>query len=166
MIIKYRDFLPNIKETSFIAPSSIIIGDVEIGEYSSVWFGTILRGDSGKILIRNNSNIQDYSILHEGVIVEDNVTVGHRVILHSCRIKNGSLIGAGAVVWDDCEVGENAIVGVGTVVPKGMVIPPKTLALGVPAKVVRELNTQEIDLNQLVSHYYKELAQEYKRMLK
>lgn len=165
MILKFKNYFPKISPSAYIAEGAFIIGEVEIGDFSSIWFGAVLRGDGGKVIIGSSSSIQDHSILHEGVIVGDKVIVGHRAILHSCQIENGALIGAGAIVWDDCKVGEEALIGVGAVLPRGLIVPPRTLALGVPAKIVRELKEVEINTNRIAAQYYQELAQMYKKMV-
>lgn len=165
MILKFRNHIPKIAQTAYIADGVFIIGEVEIGEFSSVWFGSVLRGDGGKIKIGNFSNIQDNCVLHEGVEIGDNVTVGHRAILHSCCVHNNALIGAGAIVWDGCVIGEGALVGVGSVLPPHMIVPPKTLVLGIPGKIIRDLTEQEITTSRFAAQYYKDLAQEYKLKL-
>lgn len=163
MILKFKNYFPKISPSAYIAEGTFIIGEVEIGDFSSIWFGAVLRGDGGKIFVGSSSSVQDHSILHEGVIVGDKVTVGHRAILHSCQIENGALIGAGAVVWDDCKIGEEAIIGVGAVLPRGLIVPSRTLVLGVPAKIIRELKEVEINTNRIAALYYRELAEVYKK---
>lgn len=164
-IISFSGMTPKIAEDAFVAPSVYIIGEVEIAAGASVWFNSVLRGDEGKIVVGKNSNVQDGCILHEGVIMEDLVTLGHRVLLHSCWVKRGALVGAGAIVWSGAEIGESSLVGVGAVVPRGMQVPPRTLVMGVPAKVIRELKEEEIQANLMAAHYYANLAQEYKKIL-
>lgn len=165
MRLEFKNFLPNISEKSFIAPGVVIIGEVEIEDFASVWFNSVLRGDGGKIKIGAYSNIQDLCILHEGVIVEEFVTVGHRAVLHNCVVRKNALIGAGAIVWDGAEIGEEAVVGVGAVVAPNTFVKPKTLVLGVPAKEVRTLSQEEINSNKMAAEYYHQLAQYYKKLL-
>lgn len=149
LIINYKNHTPDIHETAFIAPNATIIGDVEIGSHSSVWFNTVLRGDIAPIRIGNRSNIQDLSILHQspGLPLEigNGVTVGHKVTLHSCTIHDDALIGMDSTILDGAIIGEGAFVGAGSLVTGGKEIPPRTLAMGRPAKVVRELTDSDID---------------------
>lgn len=165
MLINFKNFIPKIAESAFISPACFIIGEVELAEEVSIWFGAVLRGDDGKIIIGKGSNVQDNSVIHEGANIGEYVTIGHSAILHKCTVKNNALIGSGAIIWDEVVVGENSIVGVGAVVPQNMVIPPNSLVLGVPAKVVRELKEHEIQTNLMAAHYYIELAKQYKRSL-
>ncbi len=142
--------MPRFDESVFVEHSAQIIGDVEIGEDSSVWFGAVLRGDVHYIRIGSRTNIQDLTVIHVNhgsnpTLVEDEVTVGHRVILHGCHVMKGSLIGMGAVVLDDAKVGPESLVAAGAVVGPGTVIPPRTLARGVPARVARSLTEQELE---------------------
>ncbi len=138
-----------VSEKAYIAENATVIGEVIIGEYSSVWYNVVLRGDIAKIIIGNNTSVQDGSIVHcdTGVptIIGNNVTIGHNVLLHACKIGDGSLIGIGAIVLDGAEVGEGTIVGAGAIVTPRTKIPPFTMALGVPAKVVRNLTEEEIE---------------------
>jgi gamma-carbonic anhydrase len=136
---------PKISPGVFIAPGAVVIGDVEIGEGSSVWYNTVIRGDVGRARIGKNTNIQDLCMLHmstgrSDLIIGDEVTVGHRAILHGCVIEDRCLIGMGAIVMDNAVIGRGSIVAAGAVVLENTVIPPGSLAAGVPAKV---LNTAE-----------------------
>ena len=126
-----------------------VIGDVSIGPDSSVWFGCVLRGDVHYITIGARTNVQDLSVIHVNhganpTVLEDEVTVGHRVILHGCRVKSGALVGMGATLLDDVVVEEQALVAAGSVVSPGTVIPARKLARGVPARVVRDLTDEEV----------------------
>lgn len=149
MILPYRGVWPKIHETAFVAPSADIIGDVEIGSNSSVWFQCVIRGDVHRIRIGNKTNIQDHSMLHVTRVksplqIGDEVTVGHRVTLHGCTVGNRILIGMGAIILDDAEIGDECIVGAGTLVTKKTKIPPKSLVLGSPGKVIRSLSDEEL----------------------
>lgn len=140
---------PRLEASVFLAEGSVIIGDVVIGRDSSVWTNTVLRGDVYYIRIGERSNIQDLCVGHVTsgtwpLIVEDEVTVGHRVVLHGCHIKARSLIGMGSVVMDGAVIGEESMVGAASLVVEKTVIPPRTLALGVPARVRRDLTAEEI----------------------
>ncbi len=166
MIEPFRGHRPKIAPTAFIDPTACIIGDVEIGEYSSVWFGSVVRGDVNYIKIGYRTNVQDLSVLHVTretwpLVVGNDVTVGHRVILHGCTIGDRSLIGMGAIVMDGAVVGEESIIGAGAVVIEETVIPPGSLALGIPAKVIRPVMQREREFLEESSRNYVQLAQEY-----
>ena len=127
----------------------MLIGDVKIGEESSVWFNCVLRGDLEPILIGCRTNIQDGTVIHMDkeipCLIGDDVTIGHGAILHSCAIDNEALIGMGAILLTGCTIGERAIVAAGTLVREGQDIPPGTVAMGVPAKVRREATDAELE---------------------
>jgi gamma-carbonic anhydrase len=146
LIVKpYKGKEPEIKGAAFIASDAVIIGDVVLGEGSSVWYGTVIRGDVGSVRVGRRTNIQDLCMLHmttgvSNLEIGDEVTVGHRVILHGCRVEDRCMIGMGSVVMDNAVVGRGSIVAAGAVVLENTVIPPGSLAAGVPAKI---LNTKE-----------------------
>ncbi len=156
MILNYKDLKPKIGKNSWIAPSADVIGDVTLGEDCSIWFGTVIRGDVHKIVIGNRVSVQDLSMVHvthykkedksdgNPTIIGDDVTIGHRVMLHGCEIKNACLIGMSATILDGAVIGEESIVGAGSLVTKNKIFPPRSLIMGSPAKVVRELNEKEI----------------------
>lgn len=158
MIIDYKNHTPKISDSAFIAPNATIIGDVEIGDNSSVFFGTVVRGDIAPVRIGNNTNVQDLSVLHQTpglpLTLEDNVTIGHKVTLHSCTVKEGALVGMDSIVLDEAVIGENAFVGAGSLVTGGTVIPPNTLAFGRPAKVVRELTSEDLEEMKRINETY------------
>lgn len=158
MIIDYKNHTPKISGSAFIAPNATIIGDVEIGDNSSVFFGTVVRGDIAPVRIGNNTNVQDLSVLHQTpglpLTLEDNVTIGHKVTLHSCTVKKGALVGMDSIVLDEAVIGENAFVGAGSLVTGGTVIPPNTLAFGRPAKVVRELTAEDLEEMKRINETY------------
>ncbi|MFC3212593.1 gamma carbonic anhydrase [Planomicrobium okeanokoites] len=163
MIYPYKDKHPQIDPSAFIADYTTITGDVKIGEESSVWFNTVVRGDVAPTVIGNKTNIQDLCMLHQSpnnpLILEDNVTVGHQVTLHSCIIRKNALIGMGSVILDGAEIGEGAFIGAGSLVPQGKVIPPGKLAFGRPAKVIRDLNEDDIaDMERIVREYAEKAA--------
>ncbi len=163
MIHPYLDKTPIIHPTVFLAEGSQIIGDVEIGEQSSVWFNAVIRGDVNYIRIGARTNIQDGCIFHVSrktypLIVGDDVTVGHNVTLHACNIGHRCLIGMGATVMDGTEVGEDSIVGAGALVTAKTKIPPRSLVLGSPAKVKRELTDNEvISIKESANHYIEDV---------
>ncbi|WP_372868227.1 gamma carbonic anhydrase [Planomicrobium okeanokoites] len=163
MIYPYKDKHPQIDPSAFIADYATITGDVKIGEESSVWFNTVVRGDVAPTVIGNKTNIQDLCMLHQSpnnpLILEDNVTVGHQVTLHSCIVRKNALIGMGSVILDGAEIGEGAFIGAGSLVPQGKVIPPGKLAFGRPAKVIRDLNEDDIaDMERIVREYAEKAA--------
>lgn len=163
MIYPYKDKSPNIDKSAFIADYATVTGDVTIGENSSVWFNTVIRGDVAPTIIGKNTNIQDLSMLHQSpdnpLILEDDVTIGHQVTLHSCKIRKGALVGMGSIILDGAEIGEGAFIGAGSLVPQGKKIPPGTLAFGRPAKVVRELNqADKQDMERIVREYAEKAA--------
>lgn len=146
----------------------MIVGDVEIGPGSSIWFGAVVRGDVNHIRIGARTNVQDHSILHvtggtHPTSVGDDVTLGHRVTLHGCTVKDRCLVGIGAVVMDGAVVGEDSMVGAGSLVPPGMVVPPRTLALGSPARVKRDLTLDEIAHFLTSARSYAAYAEHYRK---
>ncbi|MBY0124177.1 gamma carbonic anhydrase family protein [Bacillus sp. S/N-304-OC-R1] len=170
MIYPYKDKHPKIADSVFIADYATVTGDVEIGDESSVWFNTVIRGDVAPTIIGKKVNIQDNSVLHQSpnnpLILEDEVTVGHQVVLHSCIIRRKALIGMGSIILDGAEIGEGAFIGAGSLVPQGKKIPPNTLAFGRPAKVIRELTPDDIEDMERISREYAEKAQFYKSLQK
>ncbi|MGM0897352.1 MAG: gamma carbonic anhydrase family protein [Bacillota bacterium] len=163
MIYPYKDKSPKIDKSAFIADYATVTGDVTIGENSSVWFNTVIRGDVAPTVIGKNTNIQDLSMLHQSpdnpLILEDDVTIGHQVTLHSCTVRKGALIGMGSIILDGAEIGEGAFIGAGSLVAQGKKIPPGTLAFGRPAKVVRELNeADKKDMERIIREYAEKAA--------
>jgi carbonic anhydrase/acetyltransferase-like protein (isoleucine patch superfamily) len=149
MIRPFRGVHPQIHATAFVEDSAQVIGDVHIGEDSSVWFNAVVRGDVHHIRIGNRTNIQDNSVIHvrhhsHPTIVEDQVTVGHSVTLHGCYVERGALIGIGSVLLDDVRIGQYSIVAAGSLVSPGTVIPPHSLVMGFPARVKRTLSAEEV----------------------
>ncbi|MBA3600245.1 MAG: gamma carbonic anhydrase family protein [Acidobacteria bacterium] len=159
MIKSFQNLTPKIHESAFVADDAIIIGAVEIGAESSVWFGSILRGDVNHIRIGARTNVQDGSIIHVSrkthpTIIEDEVTLGHRVTLHGCHIETGCLIGIGAIILDGVRVGRNSLVAAGSLVTPNTQIPPRSLVMGSPAKVKRELGDDQVkDLERFWQNY-------------
>ena len=158
MIYPYKGKKPNISKSAFIADYVTITCDVEIGDESSIWFNTVIRGDVAPTIIGKRVNIQDHSVLHQSphnpLILEDDVTVGHQVILHSCIIRKMALIGMGTIILDQAEIGEGAFIGAGSLVPQGKKIPPGTLAFGRPAKVIRTLTPEDqADMERIRKEY-------------
>src|SRR5699024_5017882 len=157
---------PKIAESAYIANDATVIGDVTIGEESSVWFKTVIRGDVAPTKIGNRVNIQDLSLIHQSpnlpVTIEDDDTVYHQVTLHACTIKKNALIDMGSIILDDAEIGENTFIGAGSLLSPGTKIPPNTLAFGRPAKVVRDLTDKDIQDMDRIRASYVEKGQYYK----
>ncbi len=169
MVKEFQGITPKIHESVYIAENAIIIGDVEIGEQSSVWFGSILRGDVNFIRVGKRTNIQDGSIVHVSskthpTVIEDEVTLGHRVTLHGCHIESGCLIGIGVIILDGARVGRDSLVAAGSLVTPKTVLPPRSLVMGSPARVKRELTSEEIYNLARFWQNYTELSQVYKRL--
>lgn len=149
MIKSFGDKQPKVHESAFITEDAIVIGDVEIGSESSVWFGSILRGDVNYIRIGDRTNIQDACVVHVSsrdhpTILENEITVGHRVTLHGCYVESGCLIGIGAILLDGSRIGRNSLVAAGSLITPGTLIPPESLVIGSPAKVKRPLTADEL----------------------
>ncbi|ADQ04083.1 carbonic anhydrase [Caldicellulosiruptor owensensis OL] len=168
MIISYKGKTPKIAPSAFVAENAVVIGDVEIGENSSVWFGCVIRCEENKIVIGKNTNIQDLTTIHTdhccSVIIGNNVTVGHNVVLHGCEIGNNVLIGMGSIIMNRSKIGDNCLIGAGSLITQDMVIPPNTLVFGRPAKVIRELTPEEIEKISISAKEYIELSNEYKKV--
>jgi carbonic anhydrase/acetyltransferase-like protein (isoleucine patch superfamily) len=148
LILPYEGRSPRVHASAWVAPGAALIGDVEVGPDSSIWYGCVLRGDVHRIRVGARSNLQDGSVVHVtaeryAAEIGDEVTVGHRAVVHGCRVGDGALIGIAAVVLDGAEVGPGALVGAGALVTPGTRVPPETLVLGVPARVVRRLSEAE-----------------------
>jgi len=149
MIRIYKGMTPKIAATAFIEASAQIIGDVEIDEHSSVWFNCVVRGDVNQIRIGHSTNIQDGTVIHVTngqypTIIGNCITVGHGVVLHGCTVKDRSLVGIGSIVLDDVVIGEMSFIAAGSLVTPGTIIPPRSLVMGSPARVRREVTEEEI----------------------
>lgn len=158
MIRTYRGIQPRIAVSAYIDPSAVVIGDVEIGERSSVWPCVAIRGDTALIKIGAETNIQDNTVLHADVGIPctlgNRVTVGHSVVLHGCTVEDGALIGIGAIVLNGARIGRGAVVAAGALVPEGMDVPPQTLVMGAPAKPRRPVTAEEqARFAEAVDHY-------------
>lgn len=166
MFYRYKEHVPTIDETTFIADSAQLIGDVIIGAQSSIWFNVVLRGDEGQIKIGERTSIQENTVCHlyEGfpLTVGNDVTVGHSAIIHGCTIKDGALIGMGATILDGAIIGENSIIGANSLIPAGKEIPPNSLVLGSPGKVIREISDKDRELLRLSIDGYIKNAKEYR----
>ncbi len=148
IIRTFGEFAPRIAASAWIAPGAVVVGDVEIGDDSSIWYAAVVRGDVHHVRIGSRSNVQDGAIVHVTrdrfpALIGDEVTVGHRAVVHGCIVGDGALIGIGAIVLDGARVGEGALVGAGAVVTPGSEIAPYHVALGTPARTVRMLGDEE-----------------------
>jgi len=159
MIKPFLDHTPRVHPTVYIADGAFVIGDVEIGEDSSIWFGSVIRGDVNYIRIGARTNIQDQTIIHVNsgthpTILEDEITVGHRVTLHGCYVESGSLIGIGSIMLDGVRIGRESLVAAGSLVTPNTQIPPGSMVMGAPARVKRELTDEELEhLRHSWQHY-------------
>ena len=153
---------PQIHETAYVAEGAQVIGDVILKADSSIWYNTVCRADINRIEIGERTNIQDNSVIHlendQGVLVENDVTVGHNAIIHGCSIADGALIGMGAIIMNGAVIGKGAVIGAGAVVKEDMVIPDFSLVVGVPGKIVKTLSPETYDENVKWAAKYVELA--------
>ena len=164
----YGGQVPRIDATAWLAEDATVVGDVELGPGASLWYGVVVRGDVNTVRIGARSNVQDLSVVHvtggtHPTVVGEDVTVGHRVVLHGCTVHDRCLIGIGSVVLDGAEIGPDAMVGAGALVPPGMKVPPRTLVLGSPARVTRALTDAEVAHLRESAARYVEHAARYRR---
>lgn len=169
MIYKLGEYTPNIDDSCFVAPSADLIGRVVMKPNSSVWFNCVLRADNEPITIGENSNVQDGSILHVDpgypINISNNVTIGHKVMLHGCTIGEGSLIGMNAVVLNGAKIGKNCLIGANALVTENMEIADGSMVLGSPAKVVRQLNEKTKNMLKMGAGHYVQNSNRYKAEL-
>jgi carbonic anhydrase/acetyltransferase-like protein (isoleucine patch superfamily) len=155
-IFSYKETSPNMDDTNYVSATSVLIGKVKLESFANVWFGTVVRADVNRILIGENTNIQDLCMLHvtekDDLIIGKNVSVGHSVVLHGCEIGDGCLIGMGSKILDGAIIGKNCLVAAGSVVPPNKVYEEGSFIIGTPAKVKRKLSGEEIES---ISNHYK-----------
>ena len=173
MTYKFKEWSPKLGINTWIAPSADVIGNVTIGEECSIWFGCVVRGDVHYITIGDRTNIQDLSMIHvthykkedmsdgNPTIIGSDVTIGHRVMMHGCTIEDACLIGMSATILDGAVIGREAILGAGSLVTKNKVFPPRSLIMGSPAKVVRELTDDEVKELYASAARYVEFKKDY-----
>jgi len=173
MVYDFKQWSPQLGKESWVAPSADVVGNVTMGEACSIWFGCVVRGDVHYIKIGDRTNIQDLSMVHvthykkedmsdgNPTIIGSDVTVGHRVMLHGCTIEDACLIGMSATILDGAVIGKESIVGAGSLVTKNKVFPPRSLIMGSPAKVVRELSDDEVKELYASAARYVDFAKEY-----
>ena len=166
MIYELEKHVPNIDPECWVAPNAIIIGKVQLKKNSNIWFNTVLRGDVDQITIGENTNIQDGSIIHTDpgcpTIVGNGVTVGHMVMLHGCEIADDCLIGIGSTILNKTKIGKNCIIGANALVTENKVIPERSLVLGSPGKIVRQVTDEEIEHIKENARVYVENYKKYK----
>ena len=170
IVRSFGELHPRIHPQAWLAPSSVVVGDVTIGADSSIWYGAVVRGDVEAVRIGRGTNLQDGSVVHVTAerfpsVIGDDVTVGHRSVVHGCVVEDGALIGIGAIVLDGAHVGEGALVGAGSVVTPGSKIEARGLAIGTPAKVVRTISDEEFALQLERTRRYVETARIHARSL-
>ena len=167
MIYELEKHVPNIDPECWVAPNAIIIGKVQLKKNSNIWFNTVLRGDVDQITIGENTNIQDGSIIHTDpgcpTIVGNGVTVGHMVMLHGCEIADDCLIGIGSTILNKTKIGKNCIIGANALVTENKVIPERSLVLGSPGKIVRQVTDEEIEHIKEHARVYVENFKKYKK---
>ena len=166
-IFPYKDKVPQLDASVFVAPTASVIGDIHVGPESSIWYGTVLRGDVMAIRIGARTSIQDNSVVHATggwaeTVVGDEVTVGHSVILHGCRVGSRVLVGMGSIVLDDAEIGEGTLIGAGSLVTARTKIPPGVLAHGRPCKALRDLKPEELEKVLEAARLYVQYGREHR----
>jgi carbonic anhydrase/acetyltransferase-like protein (isoleucine patch superfamily) len=166
MIRPFRGVHPQIHPTAYVDPSAQVIGDVHLGAEASIWCNCTVRGDMYYIRIGDRSNVQDNSVIHtrtgaHPTILEEEVTVGHSVTLHGCYVERGSLIGIGSILLDDVRIGEKSLVAAGSLVSPGTIIPPRSMVMGIPARVKRPLTDDEVAGLELFWKNYVTFSKEY-----
>jgi carbonic anhydrase/acetyltransferase-like protein (isoleucine patch superfamily) len=170
VIIEFGGKAPILGTDVFIAPTAVVIGDVTIGDNSSIWYGTVLRGDMAPIRIGTGTNIQDLCTVHTDyghpAIVGDRVSVGHRAVIHGCRIEDETLVGIGSVVLNGAVVGHGAVVAAGSVVREGQQVPPGVLVAGIPAAIKRKIDAEQAELFRLPYQNYIDLARRHRETFK
>lgn len=163
MLVSYRDKTPRVSPDAFLAEGAQLIGDVSVGSHSSIWYNAVLRADRGEIVVGEYSSIQDCCVLHGPVKVGNYVTCGHGAILHGATVEDNCVIGMNAVILDGVVVGRGSVVAAGAVVPQGMQIPPRSMVMGIPAKVTRELPEENEERLRQMAQAYFEFARPHMR---
>jgi carbonic anhydrase/acetyltransferase-like protein (isoleucine patch superfamily) len=166
IIRKYRGIAPVIERGVYLAPTAAVVGDVSIGEESSIWYGAVLRGDVGRIRIGRRTNVQDLACIHmskdiSSAEIDDHVTIGHGAVIHGARIETGALIGIGSILLDNAVIGAESLVAAGSLVAADFVAPPRVLVRGSPAKVVRDLTEEEWTLGRRLAERYVGVARDH-----
>ena len=170
LIMPYGDVMPNVADDAFIAPTATLIGDVEVGAQSGIWFQCVLRGDVNDIRVGARTNIQDGTVVHvashtQGCYIGDDITIGHMALIHACTLEDGCFIGMKATVMDLAVVEAGAMVAAGALVPPGKVIRSGELWAGTPARMVRKLSDSDLELMRQTAPHYAQLAESYRLQL-
>ena len=152
---------PKFDESVFVCPGAAIVGDVTLGKNVNVWYNAVLRGDDGAIKVGDNTNVQDCAVLHEETTVGSGCTIGHGATVHGCTVGENSLIGMHATLLNHCVVGKNCIIGAGALVPEGMVIPDNSVAVGVPARVIKTIRDDQLAHNIENARAYVEMGRQH-----
>lgn len=171
MLYPFRGQRPQVEDETFLAPGARVVGQVRLGNRSSVWYNAVLRGDANTITVGDGTNIQDNAVLHADpgefrLVIGRNVTVGHSCIVHGCTIGDNTLIGMGSTVLNGAVIGENSLVGAGSLITEGKVFPPGSVIMGRPAKVVREVGPKELEMIASAARHYQENARQHQESLK
>ncbi|PPR48448.1 MAG: Carnitine operon protein CaiE [Alphaproteobacteria bacterium MarineAlpha6_Bin1] len=166
MIIKYKQKKPKIDKNVFVAPGSYVVGDVQIGSKSNIWFNVVIRGDVEKIRIGKNTNIQDLTMVHcttkgFGTTIGSNVTIGHNCVIHDCTINDNSLIGMSSTILDGAVVEKNSMLAAGSLLTQGKIVKSGEIWAGNPAKLLRKLNNKEIGFFKISADRYFKMSKEY-----
>ncbi len=168
MILSYMGKTPKLHETVFIAEGAHLIGDVTVGKDASIWFNTVVRGDVNSIIIGERTNIQDNTVVHVtyekfATVIASNVTIGHSAVIHGCTIEDFCLIGIGAILLYNCLIGDHSMVAAGTLVREGFHVPPGSLVAGVPGRIVKQLNDDEMTRLRDSAQHYVDYVANYRR---
>jgi carbonic anhydrase/acetyltransferase-like protein (isoleucine patch superfamily) len=161
MLYKYNGIRPIIEPQVYIAPTAAVVGDVKIGQNSSVWFNAVIRGDAAPVRIGIGTSIQDNACVHDRTIIGNGVTVGHSAIIHACTVGDDVLVGMGAAILDGAVIGEGAVIAAGAVIKVGTIVPPRTLFAGNPAVWKKDIDEQTVRQNQDHARHYCQRAAEY-----
>ena len=165
MIVPFGGKMPRDEGAAFVAPNATLIGDVVLKPGATIWYGAVLRGDDGTLTVGEGSNVQDNAVLHcdvgGRVDIGKNVTVGHSAIVHGCTVGDGALIGMHATLLNHCVIGKNCIIGAGALVPEGMVIPDNSVAVGVPARVIKTIRDDQLAHNIENAEAYVEMGRQH-----
>jgi carbonic anhydrase/acetyltransferase-like protein (isoleucine patch superfamily) len=167
IILTFENRVPKPDRASWMAPGAIVVGDVRIGANASMWYGAVVRADEERIEIGAGSNVQDNCVVHADpgfpAIIGADVTIGHNATIHGAVIGDGALIGMGSVLLNGCTIGAGSIIGAGSVVPENFVVPPRSLVLGLPARIKRELTDDEVARNLESARSYQRRAERHRR---
>ncbi len=165
-LYRLENRLPQVHDTCFVAPSADVIGHVIMAAHASIWFNAVARGDNEPITIGERSNVQDNAVLHTDpgmpLVIGDRVTVGHSVMLHGCRIGNGCLVGVGSIILNNAGIGESCLVGANTLITEGKEFPPRSMIVGSPGRVIRELDDREVSEIAGIADIYVEKIARYR----